>query len=387
MRDVDDQWLLDPQRAGLDPDKVLALLQRVGREVEAGLLPSAQVALARHGKLAVFASFGAADSESLYVIFSATKAIVAAAAWLLIEEGKLMETQRVAEIVPEFSTHGKGAVRVDQLLTHTAGFPDAPFRALDWLDPGRRLERFAQWRMDWEPGSRFVYHPTSSMWVVAEIIERISGLSYQQFIRERIAQPLELPDLYVGLPDAHNDRVLDCVHVGEAATQADYRAAGLPVPALNEVTEEAINSFNDPVVRSVGVPGGGGVMGAAELALFYQGLLHGGLDGGQVWRDTTLANARHVRTGELKDPNTGVHANRGLGIVVAGDEQRNLRGFGRTNSADAFGHNGAGGQLAWADPASGLSLGYCTNGHDRNWLRLARRGTAISSLAAACAGP
>jgi CubicO group peptidase (beta-lactamase class C family) len=80
----------------------------------------------------------------------------------------------------------------------------------------------------------------------------------------------------------------------------------------------------------------------------------------------------------------GKLVNRGLGIVVAGDEDMNYRGFGRTNSADAFGHNGAGGQLAWADPATGLSLGYCTNGHDRHAIRQGRRGVAISSLAALC---
>ncbi|MCZ6855805.1 MAG: hypothetical protein O7G86_17975, partial [Gammaproteobacteria bacterium] len=60
------------------------------------------------------------------------------------------------------------------------------------------------------------------------------------------------------------------------------------------------------------------------------------------------------------------------------------RGFGKTNSADTFGHNGAGGQLAWADPAPGISLGYCTSGHDRNTLRQGRRGVAISSYAAVC---
>jgi len=74
----------------------------------------------------------------------------------------------------------------------------------------------------------------------------------------------------------------------------------------------------------------------------------------------------------------------GRGIIIAGDEQRSCRGFGKTNSPLAFGHNGAGGQLAWADPATGLSLAYCTNGHDRNGVRQGRRGVAIGSLAAQC---
>ena len=81
MRNVDDHWLADPRELGLDPEKIAALLTRVRREVDAGLLPAVQVALARHGRLAAFESFGDANPESLFVVFSATKAIVAAAAW------------------------------------------------------------------------------------------------------------------------------------------------------------------------------------------------------------------------------------------------------------------------------------------------------------------
>ena len=89
----------------------------------------------------------------------------------------------------------------------------------------------------------------------------------------------------------------------------------------------------------------------------------------------------------LPDP-MGVPANRSLGLILAGDDGRShLRGLGRTVSPLAFGHNGAGGQLAWADPATGLSLGYVTEGYDRHEIRQPRRGTAISSIAAECVGP
>jgi CubicO group peptidase (beta-lactamase class C family) len=82
---------------------------------------------------------------------------------------------------------------------------------------------------------------------------------------------------------------------------------------------------------------------------------------------------------------TGVPANRTLGLVQAGDDGKtNWRGMGRTVSAQAVGHNGAKGQIAWADPVSGLSLGYCTNGLDQHEVREPRRTTAISSLAGLC---
>jgi CubicO group peptidase (beta-lactamase class C family) len=105
----------------------------------------------------------------------------------------------------------------------------------------------------------------------------------------------------------------------------------------------------------------------------------------RIWTAGTLALVRAVRTGDLVDPVFRKRVHRGLGIVIAGDADRVYRGFGRTGSEVMFGHNGAGGQIAWADPETGISLGYCTNGMDRHPLRQARRTVAISSLAAICA--
>ena len=372
------------EEARLHRPKVDELLARARREVDQRLLSGVQVALARDGKLALLASFGDLSDDSLVCVFSATKALTSAAAWILMQEGKLREDEIVADIIPEFASHGKDAVRVQQLFTHTAGFPSAPFRALDWQDPARRLERFDQWTLNWPPGSRFEYHPTSSMWVIAEIIERRSGQDFREFVRERIAMPLGLDDLHLGLPAGEQHRAAPCEHAGEAMTDQDWRDLGLPPPPVTEVTEEAILSFNRPEVRAVGVPGGGAFMSAAELALFYQGLLHGGLGGVRVWEDAILRRARTVLSGDFTDL-IGTVANRGLGLIIAGDEKRSFRGFGKTNSPQAFGHNGAGGQLAWADPATGLSLGYCTRTHDRHAIRQGRRGVAISSIAADCA--
>ncbi|NIP14703.1 MAG: serine hydrolase [Pseudomonadales bacterium] len=381
--DLEDRWLGDAEENGVNHLRLAALLARARKEVDDGLLPAAQVALARNGKLVLFETIGDADNDSLFCVFSATKAITSAAAWILMQEGKLDEDELVVDIIPEFATNHKHDITVQQLFVHTAGFPSAPFKPLDWNDHALRVERFAQWQLNWPPGSRYEYHPTSSMWVIAEIIERRADTTYQQFVRERIAQPLGLPELYVGLPSAENDRVVPNVHVGDPLTTEDYERLGIPEPPVTEVTEEAILKFNQPDVRSVGVPGGGGIMSAADLALFYQGLLRGGL-GEEIWSAATLADARRVRSGELRDPVMGNRANRALGIVIAGDSQRNFRGFGKTNSPEAFGHNGAGGQLAWADPTTGLSLAYCTSGHDRNRIRQGRRGVAISSLAAVC---
>ena len=372
-----------PESVGVDPAKLAAVVARARQEVDEGVLPSAQIAVAREGKLVLFETFGDATNESLYCVFSSTKAITSAAAWLLIQSGDLSVDERVADIVPEFGTNGKDVVTVEQLFLHTCGFPSAPFRPTEWFDRDRRLARFAQWRLNWEPGSQFEYHPSSSMWVIAEIIERRSGRDFIEFVRSEIAAPLGLADMYVGLPKDLNGRVAEIVHSGEPMTSEDYARLGIPEPPVTEVTEDAILAFNQPAIRAAPTAGGGGIMTAADLALFYQGLIHGGRIGGpRIWRDETLTMARQVRSGNLRDPYMGHPVNRGLGIVVAADKGRNLRGFGHANSPSAFGHGGAGGQIAWGDPETGVSIGYCTNGHDRNPVRLGRRGVSISNRVA-----
>ncbi len=378
-------YLVEPETVGINAQKLSELVTRIKQEVDTGLLPAAQAALAKDGKLVMFDTWGEASNQSLFCIFSATKAITSAAAWLLIQEGSLEVSRRVSEFIPEFASNGKQDITVEQLFTHTAGFPHAPFRPSDWLDETKKLQRFAKWKLNWQPGSRYEYHPTSSMWVLAEIIQRITGVAYEEFVRERIALPLGLPDMWVGAPDEQHARIAHNSLVGEPMTEADFAAAGLAMPAVTEVTPEAILSFNLPELRRLAIPGAGGLMSAAELALFYQALM--GNSEQQLWTKTCINEATRLRNPELTDILTGKPANRALGVIIAGDKYRNFRGFGHTNSPTAFGHNGAGGQIAWADPASGISFAYCTNGHDQNPLRQGRRGVSISNRAAVCHQP
>jgi CubicO group peptidase (beta-lactamase class C family) len=369
---------------GFSVDKVEQLLTRASKEVDDGLLPAAQIALAKDNKVILSASFGDAQDNSLTCIFSATKAITSSAAWLLIQEGKLNEEESVVDIIPEFAANGKEHVTVGQLFTHTAGFPSAPFAPLDWDDKEARMSRFSRWRLNWPAGSKFEYHASSSMWVIAEIVERRSGMGYREFVRTRVIDALGLEDIYVGLPEAENARALPCSYVGDALTSDDYAKMGMQVPPETEVTEAAILAFNRPEIRAVGVPGGGGFATASALALLYQALLHGGNDKATLWSQPTLADARRIRSGDFTDGLFKKPANRALGLIISGDDSRRFRGFGRSNSSLAFGHNGAGGQLAWADPKTGLSLAYVTPGHDRNGIRQGSRGVAIGTLAAQC---
>jgi len=381
-----------PEDVGIDSERLQGLFARAQRDVEQGLLTSVQVAVARQGKVAGMRTFGnaiqggrrqPATDRTLYPLFSCTKGIVGVAMWALFEEKLLRPDERVADIIPEFSTNGKSVVTVEQLLLHTAGVPHANILPDDWHDRGKRLEAFGKWKLGWEPGSRFEYHITSAHWVLAELIHRRAGIDYRDFIRERLAKPMELDELFLGSPPEFDDRVADFQLVAD----------GEPVPppdgwGVGEVTPAMLLYLNEPRHRRVGVPGGGAIGGAGELALFYQTLINRGetASGTRVFKPETIEFANQVRTtAQHRDPMYGnVPVNRGLGLIVAGDDGfAHFRSFGKTTSPRAFGHPGAGGQIAWGDPVSGISLGYCIDGF-ADWMVQGRRITAISSLAGSC---
>jgi CubicO group peptidase (beta-lactamase class C family) len=364
----------------IDEAAVRALLDRARREVDEGLLPSTQVALAYDGELVAFETFGDATNDTRYVVYSATKAFVAGAMWGLIGDGAVDVSKRVADYVPEFGSNGKDAITVEQVMLHTSGFPRAPLTVLQGNTSEGRCQAFAKWRTNWEPGSQFEYHPTSAHWVLAEIIERVSGRDFRDVVQDRVTAPAGLSRVVGDVPHA----AAEVVSVGDPASPDELEAVfGVREIDPGEVTPEALLSFNDPAVQRVGVPGGGGVMRAADLALYYQAILH---NPGEMWRPDVLADVTTNVRNRFPDPMTGVPANRTLGLIRAGDDgMSNFRGMGRTVSPQAVGHNGAGGQIAWGDPATGLSFGYCTNGLDQNALREPRRTTALASRAAVCA--
>jgi CubicO group peptidase (beta-lactamase class C family) len=374
----------DAAALGVEIEALDALLHRARREIDSGLLPSCQLALARDGELAAFVALGDATLDTRYVIFSCTKAVVSSAVWILIQEGALDPAQKVADLIPEFGTNGKDVITVEEVMLHTSGFPHAPLGPPQWHSREQRLQRFSEWRLNWEPGTTWEYHATSGLWIQAELIERLAGEDYRDFVRTRVLDPHGLEKLRVGVPPAEQGDIAEVVHVGEPATPEELEAAlGVRSMPVTEVTDEAVLRFNEPDVLALGVPGGGGVSTAADLALFYQALLH---NRAGVWDPDVLADATGTVRNNLGDRNFGRPASRSLGLVIAGDDgQSHIRGLGRTVSPRAFGHNGAGGQIAWADPATGISFVYLTNGHDAHQIRQGRRGVALSSLAAVCA--
>ena len=343
------------------------LLARARRDVESGWLPACQLAVVRHGELLAFDTFGSATNDTRFCIFSATKPLVASAIWILLSEGTLRAERPVADYVREFDRGGMRDVTVEQVLLHTCGFPNAPMWPEEGADRERRRRRLATWVLEWVPGTRFEYHAQSAHWVLAELIDQLSGIDYRRFIEERISAPLGLSRL-LGCPVEALPEVAPMTWVGKA-----------------EGTEGAGDlsfRWDDPAVIASGAPGGGAIATAAEVALFYQALLH---DEWDIWDPAVLSDATgHIRC-TLKDPMLGAPVNRSLGLVIAGDDGLHTMRYGafaEDNSPRAFGHAGAHVQVAWADPATGTSFAYLTNGLDSDTMREGVRGLKLSNLVA-----
>lgn len=370
----------------IDQGRVDALLARVRREVDGGLLPSCQVAVALDGEVLVDETFGAGPATR-FIPFSCTKVLTAAAIWRLMGDGAIDIERTVSSYVPAFATNGKDAITVEQVLLHTGGFPMAPLGPPKWSTRETRLEAFGRWRLTLDPGQTYMYHPTAGHWVLAEVIETVSDEPYTDAIHGLVTEPLGLPRL-LGIPLDQQDGIAEAVGVGEPPTPEEMEATfgiAIDLTALvpPDVALDALSKLNDPDARALGVPGGGAVVRAADLALLYQALLH---NPGGLWDPAVLSDGTgHVRN-RLVDL-MGLPANRSLGLMVAGDDGfAAQRGFGRVASARAFGHNGAGGQIAFADPDTGLSVCYVTSGLDQHIIREQRRVVAVASLAAGITG-
>lgn len=362
---------------GIDAAALQRLRERAEQQVDDGILPSCQYALALDGELVAFETFGDATNDARYVIFSCTKGPVSSAVWLLLGEGAIALDQRVADIVPGFGAGGKQDITIEQCLRHTAGLPSGFMNPHYWNDPDKRLEVFASWQLEWEPGSLYAYHQVSAHWILAEVIERATGCDYRAFLTERILEPLGLTKLRIGVPVSEQGDIAFPVVVGEPATPEELEAAWGLRSLPGWLPQSALLFLADPAVLEVGVPAGGGVGTAADLAMFYQAVLRS-----ELWDSDVIAKATSVLQSFPDEVGRTTH--RGLGLQINGPDGSPQYGFGKTNSPAAYGHDGAGSMIAWADPATGLSFSCLTDGLDENAVRQKRRMASFGTRAAAC---
>lgn len=334
--------------SGLD-----ALTRTIESEVDAGHVSAAQVAIGLDGEVVEFASFGAAEPDHRFIIFSATKTLVAMALLPHLADGSLDLTTPVAHYIPGFEQRGKGDVTVLHLLTMQGGFPQAPIGPDHWGSSDGRRSKFAQWRLDWPAGTRTEYHPMAAHWVIAELLETLTGRSYLDVVHERVAAPAGVGRLLGPAAAAATEVRLAGQYPTDhdALVQVFGRADLVPQASVGP---DALLSLNMPALQAVGIPGGGAIATAAEMALVYQHFLHNNDDAlPAAWLADAVGTIRNAGV-SVTD---GVPANRTIAGYVAGNDGYHLHRW-MPAAPRAFGHAGAGGQLNWCDPASGLSFSF-----------------------------
>ncbi|MFF8291060.1 serine hydrolase domain-containing protein [Streptomyces sp. NPDC016309] len=303
--------------------------------------------------------------DTAQVVRSATKGVAAAVPLLLHQRGQLDLDAPVGTYWPEFKAAGKERALVRHLLSHQAGVPalDRPLTLAEAADPDVASDAVAAQAPAWEPGTGHGYHPHTYGWLLAALVLRVTGRTIGRWVAEEIARPLGL-DLWIGLPadEAHRVGRIGPVEepaTGGALTLRPKRSVADAYADPGSLTRRAFGAIdpapdeNDPAYRAAELPASAGISTARALARFYAATL-GPVDGHRLFAPATLAMAR---TEESAGPDRVlvVSTRFGLGHMLHGPASPLL-------SPGSFGHPGRGGSLGFADPASGIALGYVTNG-------------------------
>ena len=325
------------------------------------LFPGAALAVYLDGRLALDLAGGFADTQrgetvgpgTLFPLFSGTKPFAAVALWQQIERGRLDLDEPVAAHWPAFGTNGKDRVLVRHLLSHRGGFPTTP-QALTpdrWGDWEAATAAIAAMPLDHEPGTVSAYHFLTQHWVVAELVRRLDGRLYGDYLRAEITGPLGLVDTYVGLPVESEGRLVK-LHVTDGTD-----AWGL----------ESVRALRDVPLHRMVVPGASGVSTARDMARFYASIAAGGaLNGARILRRETVDRLLTIEIDGVIDPTFDVPIRRGLGFELGGQDVPKRQWAGSTSTARTFWHGGLGSSVCWGDPDVGLAMAFLTNGVRRD---------------------
>lgn len=310
-------------------------------------------------------------ADTIVLFWSATKGLGSACLLHLLHERGLELTRRIAEFWPAFAQAGKGEITFAQLLSHQAGL--CAFDAtVDVLDYPAVIEALEKQPPLWPPGTAHGYHARTFGFLIDELVRRIGGMTVSESWRKVFGKPLHL-DIWIGLPESEQNRVAaiypakaggiaapakfyqDLVTPGTLARKAFTSPSGL----------HAVSGMNSKENRARPIVSFGGIGSASSLAKFYAMLANGGeLDGHRFFERDTIAQMTTTlvsgvdrvfqiptafSAGFMKDPP---------------DATRRIFG----PSPLAFGHPGAGGSHALADPEHNLSFAYVMNQMEQSLL-------------------
>lgn len=312
--------------------------------------------------------------DTIVVVFSTTKGMTALAAHMLADRGALDFDAPVARYWPEFAQAGKADIPVRMLLNHQAGLAawrePLPDGALyDWDLAVGRLAEQPTW---WEPGTRVGYHAVTFGHLVGEVVRRVAGRSVGTFLREEVAEPLDV-DLFIGLPEKAEPRVARSVlydYSGEA--ESEFAALvladpeGLPCKLQLNTGGWLGNQelLDTRASHAAEIPAANGITNGRGLATMYAPLsLDGALGAVRLVSDDAIPLMRYTQSRTERDASAMVATAFTLGFLKSWDNRSLGEGMSTIIGEHAFGHAGLGGSLGFADPAVRMSFGYTMNRH------------------------
>jgi CubicO group peptidase (beta-lactamase class C family) len=296
--------------------------------------------------------------DTLAMIFSGTKGLVATCLLLLIERGRLELEAPVARYWPAFAAHGKEGVLVRHVVSHQAGLPGLTTAVTpeEATDDVRMAALLADQPLAWAPGARLCYHAMTFGWLCGELVRRVDGRSVGRFFAEEVARPLAL-EAWIGLPTEHDRRVAVLEPGPGFGTQPrDLRAAHAEDRVAWSIWANPPRFSGDPLPvsmrswRAAEIPSSNGVACARSLARLYGHLAAGGEDGFRLLAPRTLALGT-TRLAAGVDP----YLEEPLAFGVGFQLQTEAAPFGA--APVGYGHAGAGGSVhgAWPELRTGFS--------------------------------
>ncbi|CAA9459405.1 MAG: hypothetical protein AVDCRST_MAG37-3525 [uncultured Rubrobacteraceae bacterium] len=332
--------------------------------IDSGAERGLQVAVYRRGEQVVDAVAGVADPttgrpvtpDTPIYSYSTGKGATSTVAHVLVERGLFGYDTRIGELWPEFGTLGKENATVRHALTHAVGVPGIPADTTpeDLTDWDKMCAIIADSLPWWEPGTATAYHAYTFGYIVGELVRRATDKSISQVLREEVAAPLGVADeLYFGVPESKLGRL---ARLEDAEGSVEYLAS-MPDdspffkwgPRATFPTAEFGNRAD---VLMADIPAGG-KMSARAVARMYAALLD------------EVGGSRLISPERLREVSavafSGVDEIMGNPVSWALGYTLGRPGADPQEAPTAFGFWGAGGSIAYADTATGISFALTKN--------------------------
>lgn len=347
-------------------DKVSELIEK---QITDGRQIGVQVCAYRDGERIVDAWAGTmgpddprpVQADSLFCSWSTTKGVTATAIHMLADRGLIDYDAKVTDYWPEFGQNGKDEVTVTQALSHQIGLhalPE-PFSVEFLIDWDTGIEYIEKVKPAYPPGTKTGYHAFTFGLIAGGIIQGATGRHIKDFIRDEIAKPLGVEDeMFVGIPDGI-ESMLTTLEIWDIPKSEFGSSLPEDHDFFKAMPNEMWKHFNDMAVRKACIPAGNGHFTARSLAKMYAALAGDGtIHEIRLVSPERIKEIQRLITEDL-DIVIETKSRKGIGFFLGGPIEGVIGPMGSRKTA--FGHGGAGGSIAFADPEVNLSIAVTLN--------------------------